>query len=243
MLAVVVTAAARPARAQGDGGGGPAGPQQSGQVTIQGKAPDRPHSFDVSVAAQWLGPTSLGTQVATMTPNQQNPTSPLTYFSTEGRLQAALGLEGRIAYALTRTLAVEGGLGYRRPQVRISISGDYENGSGTVATENLTEYAFDVALLVHLRGSGFSRARTLPFVEAGVGYVRQIHEGRTLIESGQVYYVGGGFKYLLSRRPGSRISGLGLRVDARACFGRKGLSFSDQTSMFPVVGGGLFVAF
>ena len=39
-----------------------------------------------------------------------------------------------------------------------------------------------------------------PFVTAGGGYLRQLHEGLTVIEEGRVFYVGGGARYWIFAR-------------------------------------------
>jgi hypothetical protein len=249
VMVIVAGMAASPARAQTDGDGSGPGVEQRKQPvpvrrTAANKVPDRPHSFDVSLDAQWIGPSSLGSSPATMTPNQLNPTTPFTYFSTDARMQSAPGFEGRIGYALNRTLSVEGGFAYRRPNLAITASADSEQAPTTVATERVSEYLFDAAVLVHLRGGAFGRQhRAVPFAEAGAAYLRQAHAGSLLIDTGQVYYGGGGLKYFFSRRAGA-ISSLGLRVDARVCYRRNGYTVSStDRPVFGVVTGGLLVTF
>jgi hypothetical protein len=98
-------------------------------------------------------------------------------------------------------------------------------------------------VLVHLRGLPFSGQRTVPFILAGAAYLRQLHEENALVETGQVYFAGGGVKHLFALRPGSRLAGLGIRADARVCYRRNGFSFDNPSHVYPAVSGGLFIAF
>ena len=68
--------------------------------------------------------------------------------------------------------------------------------------------------------------RLAPFVSGGVSFLRQLHEDRTLAETGHVYHAGGGARYFLR---GGRASGraLGLRGDARVNFRRNGIDFDN----------------
>ena len=60
--------------------------------------------------------------------------------------------------------------------------------------------------------------RLVPFAAAGGGYLRQLHEGQTLVEQGQVYHAGGGLKYWLLTRKVGAVRSAGLRTDARIVF-------------------------
>lgn len=242
VLTIAAALSAAPARAQADGdGGGGQRRQPATTKTAVSRVPDRPHSFDVSFNVLWVGPSSLGTTNATMTSNQG--TSPFSYFNADGRLASTAGIEARVAYAFTRIFSVEGGLAYRRPTVQWTTTNDFEGAPTTTATEKMSEYGFDAALLVHLRGTAFGRQkRVVPFVLAGAGYLRQLQQGGTLADTGQMFYFGGGLKYLMSRRPG-RMSGYGLRVDARVVYRRNGYTPLGGTPVSGVVGGGLFVTF
>jgi hypothetical protein len=55
----------------------------------------------------------------------------------------------------------------------------------------------------------------MPFASAGAGYVRQLHEGGSLVEEGQIFYVGGGFTRLFYSRSQGFIRAASARVDLR----------------------------
>jgi hypothetical protein len=80
-----------------------------------------------------------------------------------------------------------------------------------------------------------------PFVAAGAGYLRQLHEERTLVETGQVYYVGRpapGISFWAVR---ARAARWGLRGDVRLAWRTPGVDFEDKTRKFPTVTLLLFV--
>ena len=83
-------------------------------------------------------------------------------------------------------------------------------------------------------------ARLAPFVSGGAAFLRQLHEDRTLAETGQIYYAGGGARYWLR---GGRGSGraYGLRGDARVNFRRKGIDFENKIRIYPTLSLSVFV--
>jgi len=108
--------------------------------------------------------------------------------------------------------------------------------------EKVDQYFIDGSLLIMLDELRMG-ARLVPFVAAGGGYVRQLHEGQTVVEQGEVYHAGGGFKYwLLTRRTG-RVRTAGVRGDARAYLMRGGVSFDDHPRSHVAISGSVFVGF
>ena len=76
--------------------------------------------------------------------------------------------------------------------------------------------------------------RVRPFVLAGGGYLRQLYDERTLVETGSLYYAGAGVRYWLRGGDGQRRS-VGLRADGRAQWRRDGVEFEGKTRVAPVV--------
>jgi hypothetical protein len=89
----------------------------------------------------------------------------------------------------------------------------------------------------------FRTSRLSPFVRGGAGYLRQVHEERTLVETGQYYDVGGGVKWLAVARTSGLVNAVGARVDVRAMVRRKGIAFDDGGHTSPAVGVSAFVRF
>lgn len=203
--------------------------------------PGRPGSFEISVGGELLAPQALGSSTATLTSNNQSGTA-FTFFSVDGTRAMAPAFRGRIGYNITRMFTVEGGIVAGRGNVQGAVSGDTESATALTATEQMTQYFVDVSLLMHLPGGSFAKGAAVPFLEGGAGYLRQMHEGNTTWNTGQIYHFGGGITYMFSRRPG-RLTGLGLRADARVYIPRKGYSFNDSQHPFASVGAALLLAF
>ena len=74
----------------------------------------------------------------------------------------------------------------------------------------------------------------------GAGYLRQLHEDRTLGETGQVYYAGGGARYWL-RGGDARSTSLGLQGEVRVNVRRGGIDFENATRRYPSLGLSVFL--
>lgn len=208
----------------------------------QGRLPGRPGSIEASAGGAWLAPGALGSSTATLTANSS--ATPFTYFDTSARMGGAGGVDARLAYNLTRRVAVEGGLLYSRPSVNFTVSRDAENTAGfTGSGERLSQYFIDGSLLLYLPKLAFAQGRGRAFVEGGGGYLRQLHAGRLNVDSGSVYNGGAGFKYYFRPRPKGTIKGFGIRADLRAYYRRGGYSFDGGNTWTVGLGAGAIVAF
>lgn len=214
---------------------------QAPSSSARGEA-GRGRSFEITIGAEFLTPQALGTGTATMVSNNQTGT-PYTYFVVTGTRTVAPAFRGRLGYNITSTLTIEGGVVASRATVEGAVSSDAENVAGLTVTERLTQLFVDVSVLAHLRNMAFSAGSGVPFLEAGVGYLRQAHEGNAAINTGQIAHFGGGVTYMFSRRPESRLTGLGFRADARLYVPRKSYTFGGSQQVFAAVGGSLVFAF
>lgn len=214
----------------------------TGQERTRERAEPRSPSFELSGSLLWLGTSTLGSSAATMTPDQGQ--TRYTYFNTSASLQSVAGVDARLTYHVTSMFAVEGGFTYSHPGVALTVSGDAENTPGFTSTgERLSQYFLDAAALVDLRPLTFAEGRGRPFVEGGVGYLRQLHEGNVVAGTGQVYHTGGGVKYFVIARPRGFFKSFGFRFDARIYFRSGGYSFNNTSRAFPAIGAGAVVAF
>ena len=113
---------------------------------------------------------------------------------------------------MTRTLALEFGAcrdaaAHRRRDRRRCRKRRRSSCPARSSQQYLFDGGADVAAADSASGS-----RLAPFVAGGAGYLRQLHEDRTLAETGQIYYAGGGARYWLrgghgtgrGRRPARR---------------------------------------
>ena len=194
----------------------------------------------ISGGPSWLGGHPIGTSTAelrTNAPGAEPP--PFTLFTLDSRIAPSVAGEVRVGVEITSRLSVEGGAAFGRRRVPFSITGDVEAGSQELEGESLQHYVFDAGLAWQLGRPRGTRLRM--FVLGGAGYLRQLHQDRTLVESGQVYYAGAGAKYWLWHRPDSSRS-LGVRGDVRLNVRRHGIDFKDTVRLFPSVSLFLFLA-
>lgn len=202
-----------------------------------------PGRFEVAGGGSWAGGYPLGSQVATLTPNQTPAGDRFTLFATDSELQRSGVVDARLGLRLSPTFSVEGGFGYARPRVLTTIDRDAESAPRTSADERLAQYVVDASLVVHLRRFAMAGGRALPFVSGGAGYLRQLHAGNTLVETGRVYHLGGGLKYLVASRPDGFFNGFGLRADVRATVRDEGFELEGKQRTFGSAGVGVLVLF
>ena len=201
----------------------------------------RAHRATVIGGVTWSGSYPIGSRSATLRSSAVggNP-PPFTLFSAASTVESIAGFEGRVGFSFTRNLSVEIGGTFGKPKVRTAISADPEVASHVLEGEELQQYVFDAGAVWQLPWRFGRRAR--PFVTGGSGYLRQLHQGRTLIEHGQIYYAGGGLRYWMRGGTGAKGS-LGLRADARAVWKKDGIDFDNQTRTFPTLSAFVFFEF
>ena len=201
----------------------------------------RKHRVTASGGVTWSGSYPIGEATATYRTNAPgNTPPPFTLFSAASTVDAVAGIEGRVGFTVTPDLAVEAGVSFARPRVGIVIASDAEVAPHALEGEELQQYIVDAGAVWQLPLRLSRRVR--PFVTGGAGYLRQLHQERTLVETGQVYYAGGGLRYWLRGGSGATRS-FGLRADARAMWKRDGVDFEDRTRLFPVVSVFAFMGF
>ena len=194
--------------------------------------------FELAAGPMWTGRESFASNDATETAPAGGRSR---LFSTSAVLASAPGVEARAGVRLTRRLQVEFSSTYGRPPLRTTITGDIENAPTLTVGEPVRQFTFDGAVVLQLPRWRIG-TRTLPFVSAGAGYLRQLHEGETLSAAGRTYHIGGGVKLLLKSRA-TGMKALGLRGDVRALIRSKGVAFDTDAHVSPVVAASLFVRF
>ena len=181
----------------------------------------------------WSGGYDIGTSTAELRTNSPGASPPpSTLFNVDSRIPPSPGGEVRVGVALSRDLALEGGVLFAQRRLAFRITGDAETTGPQLDGETLQHYVFDAALLWELPVLRGLSVRT--FAGGGAGYLRQLHQDRTLVETGQIYYVLGGARYWLRGRPNSARS-VGLRGDVRLHLRRNGIDFEDRMRMYPTV--------
>lgn len=205
------------------------------QVWVGGDVP-RKGSVEVSAGALWSGPQDLPGRDATLTGNPGTGNNSVELFSSDPTVKAAIGVQATIGFYVTRALSIEGGVRYARPQISVRLSDDFEGAPDVTATTTLTNYVFTGSLLMHFGGEG----RVRPFVAAGAGHLRDVHEGNELVETGTEYHGKVGVKMWF----GSGRSRMGLRAEGGVAVLDGGFSFEEATRRFaPIASVGLSYVF
>jgi len=185
-----------------------------GRAHGQGTAAPRRHSLELAGGFAFMTGIDFGSRDANLTANDPgDPAYPL--FHTATKLGAGTGIDARIAFNVTRTVAAEGGFLWVRQTLRTHITGDIENAPNTTLTQPLDTYVMEGAVVVHLVKAQFAGGRGLPFVLGGAGYRRQLDDRQILTSSGPAFDAGGGVKYFFVRHSRGVLRDIGLRADGR----------------------------
>jgi len=197
--------------------------------------------IEIAVGASWVGPLSFGSRDANET---TSTLAQLPLFSASTRLAGAPSVEGRIGWRLSSTLMVEGDASYGRPELQVTVTNDVEAGltsSSVTAAERIEQFTVggSVVWYAPVRQS----SRFAPFLTAGGGYLRQLHETATFVQTGRYYQFGGGLAFPLTSRPVGRLKSVGVRIDARGLVRVDGVAFDSNARIAPAAGGSLFVRF
>jgi hypothetical protein len=195
--------------------------------------------FDAGIF--WAGAQPLGSHEANLTTGTG---STFRLFGSTSDLLGAAGFEGRVAVKITPTIDARVSMSYAKPELRTRVTNDVENTAGATVSESVQQYLVGGGIDWYIapRRSG---ARIRPFIGGGVAYLRQVHEGATLIDSGQSYDGGGGVKLLLASRtrPRQLMRAAGVRLDARLVVRTKGITFDGRRSIAPAAAASVFVRF
>ena len=205
------------------------------QTTASDPLPGR---AEASFSAGWFGGSSFGSADANL---RTRTGGDYLLFSTDSRMRGAPAIEARASYALSTRYAIEGRFAASRPELRASISSDVEGAADLEVAEQVDHYTFEGALVVMV--PALRIGSLLPFASVGAGYLRQLHEGLTLVEEGITYHVGGGARHALFLRRQGVLKSAGLRGDVRVNVVTGGIELGDATRTHVSASGGFFVAF
>jgi hypothetical protein len=208
-------------------------------VSAQQRPADLLPMMEVSGGIEWTAGASFGTTAA----NEiiaSGAAFPL--FSVSSEIGSAIGVEARITKRVWRSIRLEASGSYSRPELRSTTSADVENATAVTATDRLRQITIEGAVLFS-RNSWRIGGRAVPFVSAGAGYLRQLHEGDTFAQTGQLYAVGGGVEFPLASRPGKRLTAVGVRADARAVVRSHAAAVDGASHASPAVSVSAYLGF
>ena len=200
-----------------------------------GPGPQR-GSWELGGGVVFIGGFDLGDRAAELTRNTGGPSGPFELFTTESRITSVPGLQARIGYYVSNDVLIEGSFRFAQPVLEVEISGDAEDAPDETADETLSQYVIDVSAVWHF--GRFGGGRGAPFLIAGSGYLRELHEGDELVETGTTFHAGAGFKYWFGATGRA-----GLRAEGGVSFRDGGFDFEDGLRAVPVVGASVVFRF
>ena len=193
---------------------------------------------EVSGGIRWIGSIAFGDVPANET-TFNGGNRPL--FTGETTLDGSLGGTVTFGVRLTGMLRAEAALVYSPTQLTTRITADAEGVADTDVTAPVTQFIIEGGLLAQLRQ--WRTRRFAPFATGGIGYLRQLHDGRTVVETGRTYYIGGGLYYVRTSASPRRVKAIGLRTDVRALILKNGVAPDSEARTTPAVTATLFVRF
>lgn len=211
----------------------------TGTAVAQDAPSLRPRHVTIGAGLAWSGAYDMGVATAQLRGNGTTATPPpFTLFRADSHLTTATMPDLRVGIALTRRMAFEAAVSLSHPHIGVLIAGDAEAPSQALLGEELEQYVFEGGMTWQ---PPIALGRNLaPLVSVGAGFLRQLHEDRTLAETGEIYHAGGGLRYWLRGRSGAT-KALGIRADARVNIRRRGIDFEDKMRTYPTFSLALFV--
>jgi hypothetical protein len=199
-----------------------------------GSAKPRAGSAELSGGGFWMAGRSFDSRSATLTANPSGGTSGFDLFDAEPSIDPAFGAHGALAVYLTRNLAIEGGVQFSRPKLKVSLTNDTEDASAVTATETITSYVFTGSLVYHFGGTG----KTVPFITGGAGHLRDVQGSNELVDTGIEYHGTVGFKSWFGR-----VRKYAFRAEGGLSIRDGGVSFSDGNRIVPIAAASLLYLF
>ena len=196
----------------------------------------RPPRAEVGVGIGWVGQSDIGTRDATFTGNLPGAEpDPFVFFRVNERTRSGLVGSGWVGVNATDSIGVEVGFAYSRPSLKTNITDDVEGAADTsIVTSTFNQTQVEGNILYHFNKARYDDDRTVPFVFAGAGVLKQRNTSDGIDETGQVYQAGLGFKWF-SRIRQLRARGIGIRLDARYVLRDGGVDFTEGRRSFVAV--------
>lgn len=219
-------------------------PASQAQAQAQATPPQwRPWRPLVTVGATWVGADGLGSPTASARAAAVGTSTPssFTLFRTDSDLGGAPRADLGIGLAVTPAVAIELVGTTARPTLETRISSDVEGAANSSATEAVEEYTIGARVSYELRRWRWD-GRTRPFVSAGGAYLRQLHQDRVLVETGQMWTTGVGLRLFLRGAGPRRTRPLGVTAELGWAWRRGGIAFVDGARSMPTAQVRLFAA-
>lgn len=193
-----------------------------------GRSGPRAGAWEISGGGVWVAGQDLDEMPATLTPNPGTGSSTFDLFRSEPTLKPVIGAQVLAGYYITRAFAIEGGMQYSRPTLSVRLEDDFEGAPSLTATTDITQYLFTGSAVYHFGSS----PSVVPFVAAGAGHLRDVHNGNELIETGVEYHGKFGVKWWT----GSGRGRIGLRAEGGVSLRTGGFNFDEDRRVVPIAG-------
>jgi hypothetical protein len=199
-----------------------------------------PGRLEVAFGAAWIGSATLGSRDANETTSAGTD---FRLFASSTELAGGSGIDAHVAVRVTPRLEAEAYLTYTKPELQTRVDSDFESSNGPLtASDSIQQFTIGGAALWY---PGVPRlgSRVHLFVRGGIGGLRQLENGGTLVVTGREYEAGAGVKMMLASRGSGWWKGIGARADAHAVIRQKGVAFDDSAHTSPAVSASIFVRF
>ena len=193
---------------------------------------------EIDLGGGLLGGAPLGTVDANLRANERTEQA-YRLFTADHRFARTPEFYVRAARPFGRRWGVEGGVTISHPVLRADARADVEGAPPLTISETVGQYFFDAAVVIAF--DEFRLGRLVPFATGGAGYLRQLHEGQTVIEHGQLFQAGVGVRYPFVSRASGLVRSAGLRGDVRGYVLRGGVSVDDRPRPHMAISGGVFI--
>ena len=184
--------------------------------------------FSVSGGVGWTGGSNIGHVDANETTSGGGS---YTLFASDSELGDATSVETTLGARLSRLLHAELNVSYGQLDLRTHLSSDVEGIPDTDASESIGQLTLEGSVLFDLAGLRLPR-QTMPFLTAGGGYLRHLHQGRMFVETGTVFHAGGGLLMPLGSAAAADARSA-LRFDVKAMIRNGGAIPDDGPHVSP----------
>lgn len=192
---------------------------------------------------RWTG-YELGQRRPTITGPQAPSGSPVTYFDADIDVRPGAAAEVRIGWRLLGRVYAEATGGLAGNDVQVRISEDIEQAPAATIASRVTQITVEGGALVEVATLRAMGGDVVPFVTGGGGYLRQVHEDRVLIETGETVYGGAGIKWRSSAaKPKGWLQRVVVRGDVRIVSRSGGADIEASRRSYIAVSGGLGLRF
>jgi hypothetical protein len=202
-----------------------------------------PVRFVLSIGGLWHSGVPLGSRDAIETRNQVGGGA-FVLFETESAIMSGAGLIARIGVRLAPAFTIEMGGTWTKTSISTRLTADAEAAPDSEIRSNVTEYVLGAALVFRLERLAMAGGRAVPFVEAGAGYLRQLHGDNRWAKTGSVLHGGGGLVVWLRSDSNVWLKRLGVRIDGRITARKGGVEPAEgRQRVFAALGAGLAFVF